>query len=94
MARGISHLMRRDLPDAIIWLRKAAQENPRHSSTYLHLASALAYSDQMTEAQGALAQLLELRPMSSATWQRQRRLLLEDDYEYALAGARMAGLPE
>jgi tetratricopeptide (TPR) repeat protein len=94
LARGISHLMRLNLPEAIEWLRKAAQENPRHSSTYLYLASALAYSGQMTEAQGALARLLELRPMSSATWQRQRRLILEDDYEYALAGARMAGLPE
>lgn len=48
----------------------------------------------MTESREAMARLLELRPMSSMRWQRQRRLNREDDFEYMLQGARLAGLPE
>ena len=42
----------------------------------------------------AIRRLLELRPISSARWQRERRLLLDGDLDYALEGARLAGLPE
>ena len=94
LARGLSHLFRRELPDAVTWLQKAAQENPRHSSTFMHLASALAYSNQMDDARIAINRLMELRPMSSVTWQRQRRLFPTDDFEYLIEGARRAGLPE
>jgi adenylate cyclase len=93
-ARGDSHLMRRQLPEAILWLRKSAQENDFHAPTYLFLASALAHAGQMEEARAAISRLLELRPMSSMAWQRARRLFLENDYEYMLEGARLAGLPE
>ncbi len=94
MARGLSHLFRRELTDALTWLRKANQANPRHASTFLHLASALAHSGQLDDARTAISQLLEMRPMSSVTWQRQHRYSPEDANEYLLEGARMAGLPE
>ena len=94
LARGVSHLFRRQLTDAISWLRKAAQENPLHSSTFLSLASALAHAGELAAARTALERFLEMRPMSSATWQRQRRLYPKDDYEFLLEGARKAGLPE
>ena len=48
----------------------------------------------MEEARAAIRRLLELRPMSSATWQRQRVFTPRDDHEYTLEGARLAGLPE
>jgi adenylate cyclase len=93
-ARGDSLLYRRQAAEAVVWLRRAAQENPRHSSTFLHLGSALAHAGQLEEARAAIRHLLELRPMSSMRWQHQHRLYLLGDYEYMLEGARLAGLPE
>jgi TolB-like protein/class 3 adenylate cyclase/Flp pilus assembly protein TadD len=92
-ARGDSHLFRRQLPEAIHWLRKSAQLNANHSPTFWALGSALAHAGQMEDAKAAIRRLLELRPMSSATWQRQRRHFPERDFEYLLEGARLAGLP-
>jgi TolB-like protein len=94
MARGMSHLLRRQVPEAVAWLRKAAQQNPRHSPTFLYLGSALAHTGQMEDAQAAILRHLELHPMSSVTWRRQHRLMPEDDFEYVLQGARLAGLPD
>jgi adenylate cyclase len=94
LARGTSHLLQGQLPEAVSWLRKSAQENPRHAHTFLVLGSALAHAGQMEEAQSAIRRLLELNPKTSVSWQRQRRLLREDDSEYLLEGARLAGLPE
>jgi pentatricopeptide repeat protein len=62
--------------------------------TFLCLASALAHAGQMEEARAAIRQLLELQPVSTVSWLRQRRRLREDDMEYFLEGARLAGLPE
>jgi adenylate cyclase len=93
-ARGDSYLYRRQASEAVVWLRRAAQENPRHASTFLHLGSALAHAGQLEEARAAIRHLLELRPMSSVRWQHQHRLFPLDDYEYMLEGARRAGLPE
>src|SRR6185436_8887033 len=42
-ARADSHLLRRQALEAVPWLRRAAQENPRHAPTFLHLGSALAH---------------------------------------------------
>ena len=93
-ARGDSHLFRRQLPEAILWLRKSARENGIHAPTFLCLGSALAHAGQMEDARAAIRRLLELRPMSSVAWQRARRMFLERDYEYVLEGAKRAGLPE
>ncbi|MEE8530831.1 MAG: adenylate/guanylate cyclase domain-containing protein [Hyphomicrobium sp.] len=94
MARGISHFFRRELADAIAWLRKAAQENPQHTPTFFCLASALAHSGQLDDARAAMSRVMDMRPMSSVTWHRQRRPYPDDDYEYLLDGARRAGLPD
>ena len=94
MARGVSHLMRRELADAVSWLRKAAQENPRHSSTFLNLASALAHSNQLDDARTVMSRFMDMRPVSSVSWERQRRRYPEDDFEYLLDGASKAGLPD
>jgi len=94
-ARGDSHLFRRQAPDAVEWLRRSAQENPRHAPTFLHLGSALAHAGQKEEAGAAIRRLLQLRPISSVRWQQQHRLYHRlSDYEYMLEGARVAGLPE
>jgi adenylate cyclase len=94
LARGESHLFQRQLPEAVAWLRRAAQENPRNAPTFLYLGSALAHAGQMEEARAAIQRLLELHPMSTVSWHRQRRPLREDDIEYLMKGARLAGLPE
>jgi adenylate cyclase len=92
LARGTAHLFQRQLQEAVAWLRKAAQKNPRHIPTFLVLGSALAHAGQMEEARAAIQHLLELHPMDSLRWRRQHRLSLET--EYLLEGARLAGMPE
>jgi adenylate cyclase len=94
LARGISHLFQRQLPESVVWLRKAAQQHPRHAPTFLYLGSALTHAGQMEEARVAIRRLLELHPTSTVSWMRQRRRLREGDFEYLLEGARLAGLPE
>jgi TolB-like protein/class 3 adenylate cyclase len=94
LARGVGHLLQRQLPQAVAWLRKSAQENPRNASTFLWFGSALAHAGQMEEARAAIRRLLELHSMSSARWWRQHRRHPEEDTEYLLEGARLAGLPE
>ena len=94
VARGAGHLLQRELPEAVAWLRKSAQENPRNVPTFVLLGSALAHAGQMEEAQAAIRHLLELHPMSTVRWHRQHRYQPEDDWEYVLEGARLAGLPE
>jgi adenylate cyclase len=94
LARGYSHLFRRQLPEAVSWVAKAAQQNPRNAPTFLSLGSALAHAGQIEEARAAIRRLLELNPMSTRSWFWQRRRFLEEDFEYLMAGARLAGLPE
>ena len=93
-ARGDSHLFRGQHEKAIHWLKRSRQENPLHASTHLHLASALAHTGAIEEARGSMKQLLQLRPMSSMSWQRSHRLFPQADYEQMLEGARLAGLPD
>jgi adenylate cyclase len=94
LARGVGHLLQRQLPEAVAWLRKSAQENPRNASTFLWLGGALAHAGNMEEAQAAIRRLLDLHPMSSARWWRKHRRHREEDTEYLMEGARLAGLPE
>jgi tetratricopeptide (TPR) repeat protein len=93
-ARGDSHLYRQQYAEAVTWLRKSSRENPRHASTFLHLASALCHAGQLEEARTAMRELVKLRPQSNLRWQREHRLFLKKDYELMLEGARQAGLPE
>jgi len=94
-ARGASHFHLRQLPEAMVWLSKAAHQNPQFTSTYVSLGSALAHAGRMEEARVAIRRLLELHPADSMTWRRQRRLLSrEEDFERIMEGARLAGLPE
>jgi len=94
VARGAGHLFQRQLPEAVFWLRKSAEQEPRNVPTFRLLGSALAHAGQMEEARAAIRRLLELHPTSTANWIRQLRRYREDDFEYLIEGARLAGLPE
>ena len=94
LARGISHFLQRQSPEAVAWVRKAAQQNPRNAQAFLWLGSALAHAGEMEEARAAIRRLLELNPKTSVSWRRQHRFYSEADNEYMLEGARLAGLPE
>jgi adenylate cyclase len=94
LARGTGHLVQRQLPEAVAWFTKAAQQHPPFNPIYLYLGSALAHAGQMEQARAAIRRLLELHPTDSVTWRRQHRRLPEDGFEYVLEGARLAGLPE
>jgi tetratricopeptide (TPR) repeat protein len=93
-ARGVSHLLRRQVPEAITWFRKANQQNLRHIPIYLVLGSALAHEGRIDEARKAICDLLQMHPTDSVTWRRPRWLYPEDTFEYVMSGARLAGLPE
>jgi tetratricopeptide (TPR) repeat protein len=95
LALGVSHFFRRELGDAIRHLRKSSQDNPGHPATFFFLACALAHSGRIDEARAAMARMLELRPVTTVAWQRRRGTHFPvEDFEYALEGARLAGLPE
>ncbi|HEX2887998.1 MAG TPA: transcriptional regulator, partial [Vineibacter terrae] len=95
LARGVSHLFRGQVPEAVAWLRKSTRENPRNITTFLCLASALAHAGQIEEARAAIRRLMELDAMAIARWRRDpRRLYPEADHAYLMEGARLAGLPE
>src|SRR5262245_22890029 len=53
-ARGASHLLRHQVPEAVAWLRKATQQNPRNPLNFAMLGSALAHAGQMEEARAAI----------------------------------------
>jgi adenylate cyclase len=94
LARGQSHLFQRQLPEAVFWLRKSAEQSPRNAPTFLYLGSALAHAGQIEEARAAIRRLLELNPIRTVSWFRQHRRIREDDLKYVLEGAQLAGLPE
>jgi adenylate cyclase len=94
LARGQSHLFQRQLPEAVFWLRKSAEQSPRNAPTFLYLGSALAHAGRIEEARAAIRRLQELNPLRTVSWYRQHRRFREDDLEYVLEGARLAGLPE
>jgi TolB-like protein len=94
LARGSGHLLQRQLPEAVAWLGKAAQQNPRFHPIFLFLGSALAHAGRMDEARAAIRRLLELHPADSVTWRRQHGLRPGPDFDYVVEGARLAGFPE
>ena len=95
LARGSGHFRQRQLPEAVTWLSKAAQQNPRFHPIFLFLGSALAHAGRMDEARAAIRRLLELHPADSVTWRRQQRWLGSGlDFDYVVEGARLAGFPE
>ena len=94
-ALGVSHLLRRKLPDAIRFLQRSNLESREVPNPLFFLAIALAHSGRFDEARSAMARMLELRPKTTVSWYRRRGLYrVVDDLEFVLEGARMAGLPE
>jgi tetratricopeptide (TPR) repeat protein len=94
-AMGVSHLCRRQLPEAIRWLQIGAQQNSKYPAIFNFLASALAHAGRLDEARKAMAQQIALRPTYSVARARARNMFkVAVDLEYITEGARMAGLPE
>ena len=64
MARGDSHLYRREFPEAVELAAQSAQQNRMHAPSFLSLSSALARLGRVSESSAAMGRLLELRPMT------------------------------
>ena len=95
MAMGVSHLCRRELPEAIKWLQIAANQNSKSPAVFFNLASALAHAGRIDEARKAMAHQIALRPTYSVARARERTMFkIASDLAYMIEGARMAGLPE
>ncbi len=93
-AQGVSHLMRRQAPEAVKWLQRSVQPHPTNPPSYFFLASALAHAGRLDEARAAMSRLLELRPGDSLTRHRRRPFYTAEAEAYLNQGAVLAGLPE
>ena len=94
-ACGCSHLLRRAPSEAIQWLRRSIQVNSQLPHAHVYLASALAHSGQFDEASATISRLMKMHPISGDELQRVRRkYCVPEDFDFMLAGARLAGLPE
>ena len=94
LALGMSHFLRRDLPEGIKWLRQEVQQHPLTNSVQ-YLASALAHAGELDEARAVMARFLQIRPQATVSRIRQQRMYrVPADLDYILEGARIAGLPE
>jgi TolB-like protein/class 3 adenylate cyclase len=92
---GIAHLLERRLDDALVWLRRAHQENPRGLYLLLFLASTYAHLGQLGEARATVQSLLVRAPKMTIAWVGQRGWPKKpDDREFVCDGLRKAGLPE
>ena len=81
--------------EALSWADRAARDNPRHLMAPTTAAASNALAGRMTEAQKAVARILEIDPsMRLSNLQEFIPLRRPEDFERFTAGLRKAGLPE
>ena len=97
---GIVELLQSHTDEALTWLEKANEENPRLPVVHAYLAAAYALKGETVRARAALAEAQRLSPLyaslasvEKSNWfdEPKIRALAEGTY---FAGLRKAGLPE
>jgi adenylate cyclase len=92
---GHAHFFERRLDEALVWLRRAHQENPTGPTILLRLASTYAHLGQLDEARATVRQVLELQPQTTIARLKRRPVFKNfPDPEFSYEGLRKAGLPE
>jgi adenylate cyclase len=92
---GHAHFFERRLDEALVWLRRAHQENPTGPVILLRLASAYAHLGRLDEARATVRRVLELQPQTTIARLKQRPVFKNfPDAEFSYEGLRKAGLPE
>jgi tetratricopeptide (TPR) repeat protein len=98
---GLAYLLQGKPKEALEWLTRARAANPRVYYYCLDLAAAMALTNDLDGAHGALADALRLKPeISSIKRQRARWAYTNNPAYRALAektvdaGLRLAGMPE
>jgi TolB-like protein/Flp pilus assembly protein TadD len=98
---GVSHLLSGGLDDAVEWLTKARNANPRNVHIYFNLAATLALKGDIAAAKTALAQGRKLKPElnSLAFWRENNTwenvpAFIELREKTIFAGLRRLGFPE
>ncbi len=92
---GSNHLLRGDLPEAIEWLSRSVQENPRGPNHKFYLACALAQSGRLDEAASIIADLAASRSMTRRELRRARQRYKDPtDYDRITTGIDLTGFPE
>jgi hypothetical protein len=82
---GLANLLERHLDDAVVWLRRALQEQPGG----LHPLTGT------EDAQWTMQRLVENGPKTLTDWSRWFEVYSrESDRVYLLEGLRLAGMPE
>ena len=93
--QGLSHLIVRELEEAVDLTRKAAQLSPDNIRAQVRLACALAHLDRQDEARAAFAEAVALKPnIDTAFIDATYPFRDPDDRAYLIDGLRKAGLPE
>jgi tetratricopeptide (TPR) repeat protein len=97
---GIAKLHIGSWEQAVAWCRRSIEANRNYTSTYFHLAAALAHLGRLDEAHSAAKAGLALDPAFSISCTRAARTARTDDPTYLAQlrpifdGMRMAGVPE
>ena len=93
---GLAHLFDRQHEKAIQALRRSISGNPRFSSPYFALASALAWAGRLSEARASLAEFLKRDSGHRNTLKKigKRLAFVSPEFDYVVEGLRRAGMPE
>ena len=93
--RSLAHLFRGEYAEAASWARKSTQIPNAHYWAKAHLVAALGHLGDENQAQGALKELLRIRPGFTRDFARERLFYLKrsDQIETYLEGLRKAGVP-
>jgi adenylate cyclase len=90
-----AHIAARRFEKAIEWADRALLNQPRFIVAVRAKIVALAYLDRLDEARAELSRMLALYPGLTMTALRRTTASFDPEYaEFALAGLRLAGLPE
>ena len=92
---GSNHLLRGDLPEAIEWLSRSVQENPRGANHKFYLACALTRSGRREEAASIIADLAASRSLTRRELRRARQRYKDPtEYDRVTQGIDLTGFPE
>ena len=96
MYMGFIRIALGEIDEAVIALKKAKADFPKHQSVNLYLASALSLQGRVDEARVVLAEYMKLALGKRDTIEKLRaeRGHLDPDFERVAEGLRRAGMPE
>jgi TolB-like protein/class 3 adenylate cyclase/Tfp pilus assembly protein PilF len=92
--RSLAHLFRGEFQEAVLWARRAVQVPNAQYWARAHLVAALGHLGDSDQAEGAIKDLLQIKPEFSVEFAREHLFYLKraDQMDTYLGGLRKAGL--